>query len=183
MNREYEVNKRYPNKTALIEQVIYLWDKIARLTAERDADHYAGRSHGGGKRSMKRKTALKYAREIARRVHSVNGIVCTPNTNYTATKIRRIWVFGSTIKGAEYPNDLDILIDMRCDQRVPWKRGRKIDKRYHHSYGCHVLPCSRKETMKWLTKNMKNVSRHDLREERIPIDIMYLIYPRWDIPE
>ena len=36
MNREYEVNKRYPNKAALIEQVIYLWDKIARLTAERD---------------------------------------------------------------------------------------------------------------------------------------------------
>ena len=62
---------------------------------------------------MKRELAVRYAREIAERLHRVNGIVCTPNTQFDAIAVRRVWVFGSTAKGAMFPNDLDILIDLR----------------------------------------------------------------------
>lgn len=61
---------------------------------------------------MKRETAIKYAREIARRAQSVNGLLATPGCSYEAVRIKRMWIFGSTVKGKTDPNDLDLLIEM-----------------------------------------------------------------------
>jgi len=60
---------------------------------------------------MTRKQALRYAAEIARRLHAVNGIVCTPNASHDAIVVRCVWVRGSTARGSECPDDADILVD------------------------------------------------------------------------
>lgn len=38
---------------------------------------------------MKRATALRYAREIARRLHEVNGLLATPVCKHEAVRVRR----------------------------------------------------------------------------------------------
>lgn len=60
---------------------------------------------------MKLSTSLKNASRIASKVKGLNGIICTPTTTNKAVKIKRMWLFGSTVKGKENPNDTDILIE------------------------------------------------------------------------
>jgi hypothetical protein len=133
---------------------------------------------------MKRQTAIKYAREVGNRLHLVNGILSTPNCDYEAYIVRRVWVFGSTAKGAAEPNDLDLLIDARsAGRRIIWKRGRKLDKGYLRSYRARDMPRSKTAFLKWLTRGMRRVSRHLAAVEEIPIDVKLLIYPRWDLPD
>ena len=145
---------------------------------------------------MKRETAIKYAREIARRVHSVNGLLATPGCRREAVRIRRIWVFGSTVKGKPNPNDLDVLIDIEEVGRlrvIGRHRGRnhvyegmlrdaRIDKSRARKYGWFTSKDSIPEALKWLTKGMKMVSRHTLEGEgAAPFAEQVLIYPRWDM--
>jgi hypothetical protein len=134
---------------------------------------------------MKRTTALRYAVEIARRVHTVNGLLATPLCNFEAQRISRMWVFGSTAKGSENPSDLDLLIEMRdCGRHRTWQQG-KLDKRSRRQYGCMLAIDSRKETLKWLTKGMRLVSRHTTDSEGLfhknLIDVKKMIYPRFEL--
>ena len=88
---------------------------------------------------MKRKLAFRYAFEVARRVHGVNGILATPLCDREAVRFKRIWVFGSTVKGGEAPNDLDLLIELEpCGRWHSYRQG-KIDKEYLRRYGCGPL--------------------------------------------
>lgn len=131
---------------------------------------------------MKRETALRYARTISDRLHAVNGILATPLCGHRALRFRRVWIFGSTIKGAADPNDLDVLID--CFVVGPYQRWPhvKVDKRYLHDYGCRVAPNSINEGFRWLARGMRNVSRHSWQQERaLGIDKMVMIYPRNDM--
>ena len=130
---------------------------------------------------MKRATALKYSVEIARRVHAVNGLLATPLCSQEAVRIRRIWVFGSTAKGSQSPNDLDILIDCeRVGRRFTWQQ-TKVNKRFLHSYGIKTSQDGENEALKWLTKGMRFVSRHTLTDECAVLDVKTLIYPRYDL--
>ena len=62
---------------------------------------------------MNRKTALKKCKTVADRIKAVNGIIGTPHANFQALRISRAWLFGSTAKGKENPNDVDILIESK----------------------------------------------------------------------
>ena len=130
---------------------------------------------------MKRVTAIRYAREIARRVHSVNGLLSTPLCEHEAARIRRIWVFGSAAKGSDTPNDLDILIEIDRAGRYRRACQAKTDKRYLHAHGMRFAPSSTDYALKWLTKGMKKVSRHTTLNEGAKLDVKVLIYPRWDM--
>jgi hypothetical protein len=131
---------------------------------------------------MRRELAIKYAHEVARRVHRLNGIVCTPECSFCAVVIRRVWVFGSVAKGSLTPNDLDLLIDLReVGRGRRWCRGQKFDKRVWRSYGYRIRPDSRHQALVWLTRGMRHVSRHLVGVEQAPIDVKCLIYPRWEL--
>jgi predicted nucleotidyltransferase len=127
---------------------------------------------------MKRATALRYAHELARRVHSVNGVLATPLMRNEAVRISRIWVFGSTVKGAENPNDLDVLIEAKACGKFRRCCHVTYDRDYFRRFGVRVAGCSRWYMLKWLTRGMKNVSRHFTDVEGVEIDVKVLIYPR-----
>ena len=143
---------------------------------------------------MKRSTALRYTGEIAERLKAINGLLATPGCQSEAVRIRRVWVFGSTVKGKDEPNDLDILIDVCAvgRHRVPAKTRRKpcfadslrdglVDREYRRRHGMSFCPDSVDYALKWLTKGMKKVSRHTLfNEGAAPFKEQVLIYPRWD---
>ncbi len=131
---------------------------------------------------MKRATALRYAREIAHRLHSVNGLLATPLCGREAVRVSRVWVFGSTAKGALLPNDLDVMIEVNCQagRHRTWAQS-KVDKRYLRSYGIRVAPDSRDYFLKWLTKGMRCVSRHCRDSDAVQLDVQVLIYPRYDL--
>jgi len=130
---------------------------------------------------MKRKTALRYAEEIANRIHSVNGLLATPLCDREAARISRVWVFGSTAKGSAEPNDLDILIDISEVGRIRNWRQARLDRWYRRTYGMFTAPSSVEYALKWLTKGMKKVSRHTTRSEGAKLDVKVLIYPRFDL--
>lgn len=131
---------------------------------------------------MRRATALRYAREIARRLHEVNGVLATPLCQREAVRIKRVWVFGSTAKGAENPNDLDVMIELDCQvgRHRSWRQAR-IDKQYKRRHGWRVAPSQRQYFLKWLTKGMRGVSRHCLDDDVVQLDVKTLIYPRYDL--
>jgi predicted nucleotidyltransferase len=130
---------------------------------------------------MKLETAQRYAREIAARVHSVNGLLATPLCSGEAARISRVWVFGSTVKGSTAPNDLDVLIEINeVGRRRSAAQGRMC-KKYYRAFGVRVAASTTEEALKWLTKGMKKVSRHTTNGETAELDVKVLIYPRWDM--
>jgi len=147
---------------------------------------------------MKRSTAIKNMHEIARRLHSINGLLATPLTSDEAFKISRVWVFGSTVKGSTSPNDLDILIEGKGVGRrrlfsfnrrgFKYKETRdcrpflhaRLDKSYLHQRGIMRAICSENEAYKWLSKGMKRVSRHSLENDDEIAWPRMMIYPKFE---
>lgn len=132
---------------------------------------------------MRIQTAIKYALEIRRRIRSVNGVLATPLCRFEAIRIARVWVFGSTVKGSQAPNDLDVLLDIRCAGRHRTWRQAKLSKRALRSCGVWLAPESDDEFLKWLTRGMRKVSRHVLSSEpslEHDLDVKVLLYPRDD---
>lgn len=130
---------------------------------------------------MKLTTALRYADEVARRVRAVSGLLATPLCGHEAVRIKRIWVFGSTVKGSQAPNDLDLLIDLvEVGRRYSYRQTR-VDKTYFRRHGARIAPRSRDAALIWLTRGMRMVSRHCLDDECADIDTKVLIYPRNDL--
>lgn len=130
---------------------------------------------------MKIETAKRYAAEIARRVMEVNGIILTPRGEREFVKIKRIWVFGSTVKGSLNPNDLDLLIDLKASGN--WQEWEDVgfDPEYLRRYGRHTTRQSSSEALMWLTKGMRNVSRHCTDKEKVEIDVKVMIYPIFEL--
>jgi len=123
---------------------------------------------------------LKYSVEIARRVKSVNGLLATPLCEYEAVRISRVWVFGSTAKGSDSPNDLDVLIELKpCGRRRKYSECRPNKVAARSGYEWPVA--SEHECLKWLTKGMRLVSRHLTRDEGAKFDIQKMIYPRYEM--
>lgn len=130
---------------------------------------------------MKLATAQRYAQEVARRVHAVNGLLATPLCRHEAVRIKRIWVFGSTVKGSQNPNDLDLLIDLHPVGRTRRAIETKVDRRLLRDHGVRLAPSSEAYALMWLTKGMKMVSRHTTRSECTEFDVKVLIYPRCEM--
>lgn len=130
---------------------------------------------------MKRNTALRYAVELHRRIKSVNGLLATPLCENEAVRIRRVWIFGSTVKGSMNPNDLDVLIDYKAVGRHRTAKQGKLDKRYKKATGSSYAISSTDYAYKWLTKNMRMVSRHNFQVDENVAYPRVMIYPRFDL--
>lgn len=130
---------------------------------------------------MKIETAKRYAAEIARRVTEVNGVILTPRGEHKFVKINRMWVFGSVVKGSLNPNDLDLLIDLEASG--DWQRWEDVgfDPAYLRRYGMRTTRKSSSEALMWLTKGMRNVSRHCTDTEKVEIDVKVMIYPIFEL--
>lgn len=138
---------------------------------------------------MRRATALRAAETIAARVKAHGGLIGTPHADYEAVRIKRVWLFGSTAKGSEAPNDVDILLEyIRCGRHQlcgKWRRYRasnaKLAKRYYRSTGIKTAICAANEALRHLRGALKMVRFHsfdvdgDLAHPRI------LLYPRNDL--
>lgn len=110
---------------------------------------------------MKRTTALKYCVEIARRLHEIDGRLPTPGYSTDFVIFEKVWVFGSTAKGSDEPNDLDILIHFGpAGKRRTVSEGGLVDKEYFRRHSIERTHASEDYAVKWLTKGMKRVSRH-----------------------
>jgi hypothetical protein len=128
---------------------------------------------------MKLETALRHAAEIARRLESVNGLIPTPRGGHEFCLVKKAWVFGSTIKGSNAPNDLDVLIFAEeAGLRQRWE-AVGFDPRYYRSHGYKQTRRTKREAKMWLRKGMKMVSIHDTESEATIFDKKVEIYPRF----
>lgn len=153
---------------------------------------------------MKRKTAIKTALKLAERVKNCSGVIGTPECEYTAFRIKRMWLFGSTAKGCENPNDVDILIDGgECGliQFANWKnkksmagfvkdRKRKSDrtfvkfrlgktnKGYLRSCGVCTAVSSRLTALRMIKGNSKMVRFHEYEVDGNLAHPRIMLYPR-----
>lgn len=128
---------------------------------------------------MKIDTALRHAAEIARRLDSVNGLIPTPRGSREFYLVKKAWVFGSTIKGSDTPNDLDVLLFAEtAGARQSWQIVG-LDPAYFRSYGIWQPRRSDSEARMWLRKGMKMISIHDTVSEATIFDKKVEIYPRF----
>jgi hypothetical protein len=67
---------------------------------------------------MKRKTATKHLNTIIDRLERNNGVIFTPDCNWSASVVINAWVFGSYVKGSLAPNDLDILFEFQRSANI-----------------------------------------------------------------
>jgi len=155
---------------------------------------------------LKRSTAIKTALEIAERVKKLNGIVGTPECEFTAYRVKRMWLFGSTVKGCEKPNDVDILIDgSECglNQFANWKNKKsmnsfvkdrktrsdrpfakfrlgKTDKGFLKSCGIYVAVSSRTTALRSIRGSSKMVRFHEYKVDGNLAHPRIMLYPRND---
>lgn len=95
---------------------------------------------------MKRETAIKNIRQIVSRLEKCRGIIETKGAGiYDGFMVDRLYVFGSTAKGSQNPNDIDLLIS-----------GRGVNGN-KNPYGEHSFDVA----MKKLRKGMKMVRFHE----------------------
>jgi predicted nucleotidyltransferase len=146
---------------------------------------------------MKLEAAISKAKIIAERIKQSNGLIGTPECSFEAYRIKRAWLFGSTAKGKDNPNDVDILIEAReagrpqrtqrnksytKDRRFNRACNARIDKQYYRSYGMIRGICTYKTAQSFLRGHLKMVRFHSIE---IDGEIAYpriLIYPRMDLP-
>ena len=134
---------------------------------------------------MKRQTAIKYVHELNRRLCSIDGVLSTPNHNYDFVKFERAWLFGSTAKGAENPNDVDIFIELQeVGKHNRYVDGGEIllDKEYYRRYGMKFAKKANDAALMWLRKGMKKISFHIVGDDLIfdTVDKKIMIYPQND---
>ena len=145
---------------------------------------------------MKRETAIRNVQRIADTLHETNGLIGTAGTSYDAVRIKRAWVFGSTAKGSEHPNDVDILLDISNAGRRYWtnkgklhrgcnRYGARLDK-YFVKRGLQLPVDAQQEAMRRIRGTMKMVRLHEFHIDGDFGDIpqtKVMIYPRNDFAE
>jgi hypothetical protein len=128
---------------------------------------------------MKLETALHHAAEIARRLESVNGLIPTPRGGNEFYLVKKAWVFGSTIKGSDAPNDLDVLLFAEnAGARQRWEVVG-FDPVYRKATGLRRARHTDREAKMWLRKGMMMISLHDTESEETIFDKKVEIYPRF----
>lgn len=140
---------------------------------------------------MKNETAIRNANKLAKRIKLLTGIIMTPEGKHEYIRIRRAWIFGSTIKGKENPNDVDILVEYHRRGRLKYTNKHrnekriqncKTDKNYLRKYGSTVGLDSYHIALKYLTRNMKMIRIHDFRFDHRYAKPRIMIYPHNRLP-
>ena len=108
---------------------------------------------------------------IAERLKSAAGVICTPGTSHEALRVKRAWVFGSTAKGSEHPNDLDIILEMYACGRRFWQKGSvqrrtrpggaRLDRAFFLSHRVRKPVSCQEEALRWIRGTAKMVRFHD----------------------
>jgi predicted nucleotidyltransferase len=126
---------------------------------------------------VKYETAIGYAHLIAARLRAVNGLIPTPRASFEYLRVRRAWVFGSTVRGKDRPNDLDIMLDVAfCGRQL-----RRMRFRRNESFIHRTLFSTFEDGARWLRRGMRNVSMHTNDEwPCLSRRCRVLIYPRND---
>lgn len=131
---------------------------------------------------MKRKTAINNIVKIQERIKKSGGIISTPECSHKALIILGAWVFGSTAKGSDSPNDVDILIKYKLYSH---NDSNQKNLRTNKSGFWKGFPiCSQLEAFKGLTKHLKMVRLHQYQLDNHIGDInetKIMIYPRCDL--
>ena len=111
---------------------------------------------------MKRETALRIAEEIAAKLQACNGVVDTPTARWPQVLVSELWMFGSTVKGAERPNDLDLLWEAKVlgEFRRPGEGGAELDMRRYRRYGISTAKEPFEEARRVLVGGRKMVRLH-----------------------
>lgn len=132
---------------------------------------------------MKLHTSIKNALTVADRVRAVNGILATPCCRFPAIRISRVWLFGSTVKFKDEPNDTDLLIEYRyVGDRTTRGGGVRYDRQYLKSYGVKSAIDSVDEMHKYLRGRLKMVRLHSAEVDGPIAYPRVLLYPRNDLP-
>lgn len=146
---------------------------------------------------MKRARAIRYAHTIAARIRARNGIWGTPECEHEFVRIKRVWIFGSTAKGSETPNDLDVLIEYQVTGRFQltshWRGTRKgqwVDRlnaravpRSQRQWGIPEPLNSARQCFRAIRKGMPMVRIHQFEIDGDLAQPRVLIYPRNDLAE
>ena len=132
---------------------------------------------------MKLKSAINKAHKVAERLKSTHGLIYTPLHEYEAIRVKRAWLFGSTSKLKEEPNDVDILVEMVGIDRYKYGvRGSYIiDKEYLRRYGMRIPKDSMVVASKFLKNRLHHVNVHATDWVSFDPDVKILIYPRNDL--
>lgn len=143
---------------------------------------------------MKLSTAIKNANIIAERIKRLNGIIETPECDYKVIRIKRAWIFGSTVKGKLNPKDLDVLLEysfhdkrysgsMRIPESKEFRRRGLCKKQYKSKLfmGLDFGRSAIQETFKYLKKGMCKISIHDHSIDGNIAGVKIMIYPRNDL--
>ena len=112
---------------------------------------------------MKRETAVATAKEVVARLQSCRGVIDTPAASRPKVVVRELWLFGSTLKGAERPNDLDLLwsTELLGEYRMPGEGGAELDTVMNRRYGYVSAKDPFAEARRVLVGNRKMVRLHD----------------------
>lgn len=140
---------------------------------------------------MKLKTSINNTLAVVDRVRRINGIMATPEDHHEFIKVKRVWLFGSTIRGKPNPNDTDMLFEF-CEGGRLKRAGKtakgskqpntaKIDKDYRRRYGIDIARSTRTSLFKYLRGNLKMIRFHDASIDAKYATDKILVYPRNDL--
>ena len=129
---------------------------------------------------MKRETSIRNALKVAERIKRCNGLIGTPDASYEALRIKRAWLFGSTVKGKLNPGDTDILLECVA---VGWfnLKNAKLEPKGRRSSGYRYKLNAIDEGRYYLRSGLKMVRFHDLHIDGNFGDIAktkIMIYPK-----
>lgn len=128
---------------------------------------------------MRRETAIKNAAEVARRIRQASGCLGTPGFQFEALRIRRAWVFGSTIKGSQNPNDVDILLDCEpCGRHFRVGKGAMLDKERKRRHGYRLARDTLDGAIISLRQGMKGINIHTYQNDGELAHPRVMIWPR-----
>lgn len=112
---------------------------------------------------MRREIAIRRALRVADRVREAGGLIPTPRATHEFFEVKKIWLFGSTAKGSESPNDIDLLYEGNyCGARYTSIEGKQLHK-FFLGMGVKVPVDSEYAALKIIAKGCGMVRLHDAK--------------------
>lgn len=128
---------------------------------------------------------------VVDRIRMFNGIIATPEDHHEFVKVKRVWLFGSTARGKQNPNDTDLLFEFceggRLKRAGKTARGSKqpntakIDRDYRRRYGIDIAKNTTTSLFRYLRGHLKMIRFHDARIDAKYATDKILVYPRNDL--
>jgi predicted nucleotidyltransferase len=135
---------------------------------------------------MKRTTAIQTIREITHKLFECNGLIETPGCSSAHYKIQELWLFGSTAKGSQTPNDIDLLYigdSVGPYRRVGTDPSIELDKDYLRRYGIARTKPSNIAAFHLLIGKKKMVRMHSFEVEEDLAHPRILLFPTCELDE